>query len=175
MRDLATKSKVLEFLQRLGREGRSSARVYLTGGSTAVLLGWRETTLDIDLRIDPELDELFRAIPQLKEKLNINVELASPSDFIPEVPGWRERSIYIDSFGSVSYYHYDPYSQALSKIERGHEKDLLDIESMRSNGLVEKNRLLKLFEMIRPNLYKYPAINEHTFVTSVEKIAANFD
>jgi hypothetical protein len=26
------------------------------------------------------------------ERLGFNVELASPPDFIPELPGWRERS-----------------------------------------------------------------------------------
>jgi len=175
MRALATKTKVLEFLERFAREARSSVRVYLTGGSTAVLLGWRESTVDIDLKIDPEMDELFRAIPKLKEELSINVELASPSDFIPEIPGWRERSIFIDSFTSVSYYHYDPYSQALSKIERGHEMDVLDVEAMISNGFVEKGRLLNLFELIRNNLYKYPAINEESFATSVQKVVAKFD
>ncbi len=42
----------------LGREARGNARVYFTGGATAVLMGWRDTTIDIDLRFDPELDEL---------------------------------------------------------------------------------------------------------------------
>jgi hypothetical protein len=31
----------------------------------------------------PESDELLRAIPKLKETLNINVELASPDQFMP--------------------------------------------------------------------------------------------
>jgi len=76
------------------------------------LFGWRETTVDIDLRFEPELDELFRAIPAIKEKLQINVELASPSDFIPPLPGWQDRSQYIGREGKVSFFHYDPYSQA---------------------------------------------------------------
>lgn len=71
----------------LGQKARHEARVYFTGGTTAVLLGWRDSTVDVDLRFEPELDELFRALPEIKEKFQINIELASPSDFIPSLPG----------------------------------------------------------------------------------------
>ena len=57
-----------------------------------MLLGWRAATIDADIRIVPDRDELFRAVPRLKEQLGMNVELASPPDFIPEVPGWEQRS-----------------------------------------------------------------------------------
>jgi hypothetical protein len=173
MRDLTTKERIFEFITRLSKEARSPVRVYLTGGSTAVLLGWRESTVDVDIRFEPEADEIFRAIPKLKEDLRINVELASPPDFIPEVPGWRDRSIYIDTIGSISFYHFDPYSQALSKIERGHEKDRTDVASMLSQGLIETHRLIELFELIRPNLYKYPAINESNFASAVHALETN--
>jgi hypothetical protein len=49
-------------------------------------LGWRDSTIDVDLSFDPEPDGVFDAIPALKRELSINVELASPLDFIPEVP-----------------------------------------------------------------------------------------
>ena len=113
-----------------GRHAESNVRVYFTGGTTAVLEGWRDTTIDIDLKFDPELDSLYRAIPKLKEQLNINVELAAPSDFIPPLPGWEERSVFIGLEGKVSFHNYDPYSQALSKIERGHKQDISDVETM---------------------------------------------
>jgi len=59
---------------------------YLTGGSSAVMEGWRETTIEIDLRFEPESDELLRAMPLLKERLGINVELASPREPPPTAP-----------------------------------------------------------------------------------------
>lgn len=40
---------------------------------------------------EPE-DALYRALPGLKESLEINVELAAPDQFIPPVPGWEKRS-----------------------------------------------------------------------------------
>ena len=63
--------------------------------ATAVLLGWRPTTIDIDVRWEPERDELFRAIPTIKEELQVNIEAAWPFDFIPEPPGWRDRCRFI--------------------------------------------------------------------------------
>ncbi|MCZ7683003.1 MAG: hypothetical protein M5U28_31025 [Sandaracinaceae bacterium] len=63
------------------------------GGATAITYGWRELTIDIDLRLDPEPPGAFEAIARLKDELDVNVELASPMDFLPEVPGWRERSV----------------------------------------------------------------------------------
>src|SRR5215470_6549987 len=99
MRELTNKEKLSQFMELFGRRARSECRVYFTGGATAVLMGWRDTTIDVDLRFEPELDELFRALPDIKENLDINVELAAPSDFIPPLPGWRERSSYIGKCG----------------------------------------------------------------------------
>src|SRR4029450_3378118 len=65
-------------------------RAFLTGGATAVLHGWRASTIDVDVVFRPESDALLRAIPALKEGLELNVELASPAHFIPELPGWEE-------------------------------------------------------------------------------------
>ena len=63
---------------------------YLVGGATAVLTGWRSTTIDVDLKLVPEQDAVLRAIPRLKDELQINVELASPGDFIPLPEGWQD-------------------------------------------------------------------------------------
>jgi hypothetical protein len=57
-----------------------------------VLEGWRASTIDVDVRFEPESDTLLRELVTLKERLGINIELASLPDFIPELPGWRERS-----------------------------------------------------------------------------------
>lgn len=138
-------------MRSLGERVRTPARVYFTGGVTAVIFGWRESTIDVDMRFSPELDELYRALPELKEKLSINIELASPPDFIPAVPGWEDRCIYIRREGKLDFYHFDPYSQALAKIERGHAQDKSDVESMFREGLITSHKLLELFDQ-RSNL-----------------------
>jgi hypothetical protein len=63
----------------------------------------------------------------------------------------------------VSFHHFDPYSQALSKIERGFQHDLADLAAMIDRDLVEPRRLRSLYEAIEPELYRYPAIDQATF------------
>ena len=83
MRLLATGDRIRQFCCELGRRTKEPATMYLTGGATAVLMGWREFTIDIDVKFVPDRDELLRQIPSLKEELQINVELASPDLFVP--------------------------------------------------------------------------------------------
>ena len=168
MRDLTNAEKIAEFMRSLGRKARNPARIYFTGGTTAVLMGWRETTIDIDLRFVPDHDELYRELPHLKESLGINIELASPSDFIPQLPGWEDRSRFITREGKLDFFHYDAYSQALSKIERGHQQDLIDVEAMFASGLVSKEKLYELFKAIETELYRYPAIDPRSFSEAVK-------
>lgn len=74
---------------------------------------------------------MLRAIPLLKERLQLNVELASPDQFIPVAPGWEDRSPLITKIGRVTFRHYDFCAEALAKIERGHGRDLADVDAMR--------------------------------------------
>lgn len=171
MRPLTDEGRLRGFLRALGREAKVSCRVYLTGGATAVLLGWRRTTIDVDLKFVPDLGELFDAIPKLKETLQISVELAAPSDFIPPLPGWEGRSRFECQEGKLAVYHYDLYSQALAKIERGHAQDLRDVREMIRRSLVDPRELLPHFERIAPALSRYPAIQPGAFRRKVERIA----
>lgn len=172
MRGLTDRKKVEEFMRRLGAAARQDAQVYFTGGVSAVLVGWREATIDIDLAIVPELDELFRALPELKEVLGVNVEIVWPPHFLPELPGWRERSVFVAREGLASFYNFDFHSQALTKIERGHEKDLEDVRSMMQAGLVEPARLRELYQAIEPQLYRYPAVDPASLKQALERALA---
>ena len=147
-------------------------RIYLTGGATAVLEGWRTSTIDIDLRFEPDDDALLRALPELKERLDINIELASPPEFIPELPGWRDRSPFVLRERRLEVHHFDLYSQALSKVERGFEHDLEDVRAMIDAGLVEPLIALELFDRIESDLYRYPAIDPTAFATKVKRAFA---
>ena len=156
--------------RRLGALADTKTTVYLTGGASAVLEGWRASTVDADLRFEPDSDRLMRELPGLKEALAINIELASPPDFIPELPGWRERSPLVFAEGNVEVRHFDFYSQALSKIERGFRQDLEDVEQMLASGLVTAEKLRALYEQIEPQLYRYPAIDPRDFRRRVEAL-----
>lgn len=169
MRKIADVERIHGFMRALGAEGGGPARVYFTGGATAVLLGWRASTIDVDIRIFPESDRLLRSLPALKERLKINVELACPADFIPELPGWEERSLFVSQEGKLSFFHYDLYSQALAKIERGHTQDLLDVQEMFRSHRIDPLIARRLFEAIESQLYRYPAIDPSSFRHAVEK------
>lgn len=163
MRPPVDEGKLRELARRLGRVSPIRVRIYLTGGATAVLEGWRASTIDVDLRFEPEPDALLREIPALKEALEINIELASPPDFIPDLPGWRERSPLLFRTGNVDVHHFDLYSQALSKIERGFAQDLEDVHELIARELIEPTQLRNLFEAIVPDMFRYPAIDPPTF------------
>ena len=61
MRELADKERIEAFLAALAREATAETEVYLVGGTSAVLVGWRPTTIDLDLVIRPESDAMLRA------------------------------------------------------------------------------------------------------------------
>jgi hypothetical protein len=170
MREPVTADRLHDFMRRLSRAARTPARVYLTGGATAVLEGWRTATLDVDLKLVPDSDALLRAIPELKEVLRLNVELAAPDDFIPVLPGWEDRSRFIAREGLLSFHHFDFTAQALAKIERGHDLDIIDVRTMLERGLIDTPRLRSTFERIEPDLYRYPAISAAAFRRAVEAI-----
>ena len=133
-----------------------------------MLLGWRATTIDVDIELDPDQDELLRALPRIKDELRINVELASPRQFIPLPAGWRERSPSAGREGRLTFKHFDLYSQALAKLERGHARDLEDARAMLERGLVEAVRLRAAFAEIEPQLYRFPATEPADFRRRVD-------
>jgi len=83
MRPNVDSQKIERLMQALGREAQGSGCIYFTGGASALLIGWRSSTVDVDIRLDPEPLGIFQAIAKIKQELNINIELASPQDFLP--------------------------------------------------------------------------------------------
>lgn len=172
MRELADAERIRRFMQALGAAAPADGVCYLIGGATAVLLGWRPTTIDVDIELEPEQDELLRALPAIKEALRVNVELASPRQFLPLPAGWRERSPSVSRQGRLAFKHFDFYSQALAKIERGHSQDVEDVVAMLERGLVERGALRRYFEEIEPQLYRFPAIDPADFGRRVEDVSS---
>ncbi len=167
MREPLDRTKLERFLDALGRAVKGSGRVYLTGGATAISYGWRERTIDVDLRLDPEPAGAFEAIARLKDELDVNVELASPMDFLPEVPGWRERSVFVGQHGPVAVYHYDPVSQVLAKLARGYDRDLVDARAIVRAGLASRSDVADALARIRAELVRHPRLDAPSFEARV--------
>jgi hypothetical protein len=169
MRALVDAPRLRAFMRALAQEVTQPARVYFTGGATAVLHGWRASTIDVDLKLVPD-DEILRAIPGLKERLSMNIELAAPDDFIPVRSGWEERSVFVAQEGPLTFFHFDLVAQALAKIERGHRQDVDDVQQMLSRGLVTAADLRATFEAIAGSLYRYPALDPPAFRRAVDAV-----
>jgi hypothetical protein len=169
MRSKVTAERLQTFMTELGKRSKSGGCVYFTGGATAMMLGVREQTVDIDMKLDPEPSGVFQAISELKDRLDLNVELASPADFLPVAADWREKSILIQRVGSVEFLHFDLRAQALSKVDRGYEKDLADARAFLRYGKISAAEFRGYFELIRPELIRYPAVNEKLLEAKVNR------
>lgn len=166
-RKIITKKTIQIFMESIGRVLKQHATLYLTGGSTAILYGLREGTIDIDIAGD--MDELFAHIPSLKKKLHINIEMAKPTDFVPSLPGESDRHILIGRFGTVSFMHFDPYSQAFSKIVRGHQMDVTDVKALVKHKLVDAKHLNAMVKKLPKSAFlKYPRLTRYAVEQAVE-------
>lgn len=171
MRNELTRARLLSLMRELAKTAprRGPHRVYLVGGGTAVYLGWRASSLDADLCSDRE--DVFRDIQGIKERLNVNIDFTRPEDFVPPLQKTEERHVFIDKIGTVTFYHYDPYAQLLSKVVRGFRRDLEDARKFVSSGMVDRARLRALVGAIPDAAYaRYPSLSR----AAVERALAAF-
>jgi len=144
MSHFLTKSDIEAFLQRVGGRLSKHATVYLIGGSALLLLGNQRTTLDIDyVGTDYPLptDMLATMIRNVAIEMTIEVEPVPIDEFIPLPEGFETRHDLIGHFGQLSVYLFDPYSIAISKLDRGFDFDLQDVHFLIDKGLITFGQL----------------------------------
>jgi hypothetical protein len=171
MRNALTRDRLVDLMKELARTAprKRHYNVYITGGGTAVFLGWRQSSLDVDLSSDG--DEIFHDIQAVKERLALNIEFAQPNDFVPLLDGSHDRHLLIETIGNVAFYHFDPYTQVLSKIVRGFQRDLSDAREFIRSGLVDPETLQSLVDKLPATAYaQYPTLSR----TAVQKAVAEF-
>jgi len=171
MREEFTRERLRPLLAELARTAPPGGpwRVYLVGGGTAVALGWRRSSVDVDLF--SEQAEVFRDIQAIKERLQLNVEFARPEDFVPPLRGSSERHVHVETMGPVSLFHYDPYAQLLSKIVRGFQRDLVDARRFIESGMVDPAEFQALVAEIPDSAYaRYPNLSR----AEVEQVITDF-
>ncbi len=86
----------------------------------------------------------MRAISELKQGLDVNVELASPLDFLPAPPGWQERS--------------------------PSERDLADIDAMIERRLTSPAAIRATFTAVAEALYRFPAVDQRELQAAVQAL-----
>jgi len=169
MREEVTRERLVLLMKELARRAprRGAYRVYFVGGGTAVYLGWRRSSIDVDLYSDREV--VFRDIQEIKERLNINIEFARPEDFVPPLPGTAGRHVFIDTVGAITFYHYDPYAQLFSKVARGFQRDLDDAREFIRSGMVDPQKLRSLVTKIPNSAFaKYPSLSRDGIENAIE-------
>lgn len=172
MRRPVERGRAEALLQALGRRFHRPARIVITGGASLVLRGLREMTQDVDLSysLAPEHDTSFiDALQALKYELEISVELADPGQFLPVPAGRENRLSYHGRYGAVDVFLDDPYTIAVSKLERAQDKDLNDIRLLANAGLLDFGNLgEKVREVAR-------APGSHPYRLELDRLLATLD
>lgn len=128
MEDAANTSKLYAFLTAVGQRLSSSEALSLLGGSGLHLLGSNRPTLDIDFAGEEISDsELRLVMEQVAADMDIQLEAVPLHLFVPLPSGSDERHIHVGTFGNLRVFVFDPYSIALSKLDRGFDSDIEDV------------------------------------------------
>lgn len=121
-------SELENALTQLGERLPPQSQLTLIGGSALLLLGSPRLTMDIDfIGDDIKPNELHRQVIRIAQEMKIQMEPVPLERFIPLPKGSEERSIPIAQFGNLNVDVADPYSIALSKVDRGLDSDFDDI------------------------------------------------
>jgi len=164
MRPNVTKTDIDKFLSALGKAFRKPGRLYLAGGAALVHIGIRSgSTMDIDITIETvqasDEDEMVMVIRRIVEQMQVNVEFASPGDFIPLPSQWMAQAKFVGRYGKVDVFYFDFFSLALSKISRGSDRDLIDVKLLLQQKLITWEGLDAAYNEILPRMGKRPYFN----------------
>lgn len=135
-------ARINAFLQELGKRYPRPATLFLLGGGALCLLGSPRPTLDIDyVGDDLKQDELQHTMAQVAHDMQIEVEAIPIAQFVPLPVGAQERSLPVGQFGKIEVYVFDPYTIALSKIDRGFDTDIEDVVFLIRRNLITFEQL----------------------------------
>jgi len=167
MRQGVDKAAIESFLQQLGKTFRKPARLYLVGGAALVHMGVRSGfTQDIDVQVSGASEgDLIVTIQRMIERMQINVEFASPVDFIPLPKQWESHARFVGRYGTIDVFYFDFYSIALSKMERGNSRDIADVQLLVQQGIITFDELDNAYHEVLAQLGKgrYPRITPKRF------------
>jgi hypothetical protein len=131
-------AEIQSVLNTMGARVPPSSRLVLVGGSALSLLGSPRPTIDIDfVGDDLHPEPLHQTILRIAEELEVDAEPVPLDKFVPLPAGSEERAIRIGQFGNLEIFIADPYSIALSKVDRGADTDYDDLVFLIQRGFVE--------------------------------------
>jgi hypothetical protein len=150
--------EIYDFLTRLSERISKPAAFYLLGGGALCILGNPRRTVDIDYTFETQAAEAqnFQSVVQsVADEMVLELEAVSIDEFIPLPAQVIERRIHVGEFGQLSVYVYDPYSIALSKLARGFEVDLQDVQFLLRQKFIVMGVLEHLVEEALPHAWNF--------------------
>lgn len=158
-------AEIQSILKNLGERVPPGSKLTLVGGSALALLGNPRLTIDIDFwGDDVHPSPLHQSILQIARELKIFIEPVPLDRFVPLPQGSEGRAIRIGKFGNLEIYVADPYSIALSKLDRGVDTDLEDIVFLIQSGRINMDEFERMVRDALPLASQYdfnPDILEH--------------
>lgn len=152
-------------LKELGKRVPPGSQLQLLGGGALTLLGSPRPSLDIDfVGDDVHPNELHRTILNIAKEMGLFVDVVPIDRFIPLPDGHEDRNIHIGQFENLEIYVIDPYSIALSKVDRGSFTDYDDILFLIQSGYVNRQMLEEIIQKAISKAGKYdlhPEIQLH--------------
>jgi hypothetical protein len=120
--------QIRTFLAEVGKRYPQAAQLILLGGSALCLLGSSRPTLDIDyVGNDLRKNELQQLIDLIAQEMQLEIEAVPIDEFVPVPADAQSRWLPVGRFGLIDVFIMDPYTIALSKLDRGFDTDIEDI------------------------------------------------
>jgi len=144
------------FLKSVGKDCQPKSTLFLLGGGALEMLGGAHPTADLDyVGDDNQQNNLQKLMAQIADKLNIEVEAVPIADFVPLPENAHKRAILVGEFGNLTVYIFDPYTIALSKLERGFDTDIEDILFLIQHNLIKIEQLATFTEKAISQAYQF--------------------
>ncbi len=140
-----SKGQLKNLFTRIDGRLSKSINIFLIGGASAIL-GYNTTKETNDVDVDGEIPAEFeKAFTEEAKALNLELHLSSVGVFSPP-EGYRERAKFEDfPRKKLRIWSLDQYDLAISKIDRGIEKDYADIARVHKKAPYDRNRLIEIF------------------------------
>ena len=155
----ADRAHIERLLEAPGRRVRNPHTVHLVDGTSAVLVGWRDSTRDIDVRPEPDSDQLLEALSELKDQLDVNIELASPLDYLPDLPGWPDRSPYQGRYGQIDVRTSTSACRRWRSSSGASIRTWSTSEPRSTRGLASADELESGWRQMQDRLFRFPSVN----------------
>lgn len=119
--------------------------LYIIGGASAIL-GYNVAKETNDVDVDGHIDqELYQVFQEEAAKLKLNLHLANKGVFSPPDHYRQRMKFEIFSKKKLRVWYLDQYDLAISKIDRGIEKDFEDIKRVHQKSPYEMQKLISIF------------------------------